>query len=1168
MDNTLNIESQAYEPDKSEKMGSVKKGNAFSRFFARKKAKKRQKERKLSNGAIKKQKKAKIKFKDYFLNGSALTKNNISVKYTGYYKKWKEFNTSSEGAKWRYLVNKKIEDKNEEADLINNKNNNGDKNQGQWIGHNWKEGKLRKWKWSIWYSTIIAFFISLFVFGAVELKATGSFSFWLNPWFYGVIFLVYAIFYFAFLIRQQYQFMRYNYATLTQNVVIKRQELKQSIQLAKAQELENDSSIPYYSWNALKNESAKTQVVNEQFANEYDYKSDNEVPTDMTGRVLRDASDSSVLSRFEVFEPKLVKTEKMGWQIDKSSKFHECGYVITCLNLKTQKDINYTKDNGFVPRQVWNDQFNDSDKSTLNQNQSISAPYFQQLKNSPQFEVWRNALLIASRCHSVLTAGTGKGKTGYVMLYTVIALLNSILYPSIFLNSKGDDLDYIYNWAVVSGYTLKNFNLISTETSDKFNPFSPAYKLTYSLYQLQKENIEEINISPNEYQNTWFFTIRKFRFRKLAPDNIDYALYDNAYVRVNRNSKTGSYLYTARDLLDEIVRQTNDKTLYQDLEKIAPIPLDRMDTNSFSKFFLSAYATKRGNKRIDYTIGQINQNTVTMSLENPQEYQKWFGKDKLWWNATKWYLCGFMGFETIQEIYNNATTLEGAWTSAKGTLLTESCEALIFGERTQEQANDYWANSGFNLYKAIANVFLGGLLRDGPEIFAEEYFTPNNISNNCVVLEMTQYTKLEQYKLVNEKLKKSQQEGTDPYSLLALILAPYDATAFDGVNTSTSQTPDTWNGITSSRSNLTAKFMDAEFIKATCFSNFEPETFFTKPTIVITVGVDGTDNSALARKQLILSIFGAVFKAYERLHKHNKGVSMRPWFAILDEFSMVQWQDYILSSFILQGRARGYYLMAITQTKFELQNRPNGEKFLNNLEINAGLVYSLGDDEPKARQETADTIGKYIGTDFNGVTSKEQLEKGDLPFNEQYFISPVEVSEADLGVIFGRIQTKQGKMFFKCRSNLFYTSKIFSQLSDDERITPNKEVKSPLYDFSKDVIQNRFDYAIYLLWYSDVNSISHSNKNVFETEWNHTFKPEFSQRTDNLEQRIKKQSAIVTSRSKLILSKQRANANLSLKAKNKQATKNQTLELVVKDINDNFSDLAQVIQNSSILQIS
>lgn len=1099
--------------------------------------------------------KSQLKFKDYFFHAVPLfsKKKYIGNTYKDYYKDWNSFQKSKEGTWFRYRdanVDKNIgyDIKNLTDEEANTKSQKlGEK--GTRIKHNfdvksWRTLRGLRFKWYL--TSILCIIFSVIGYGLVEYFSTGIFQFYADGWFWFTIFMWIGTFYWIYAMRRSYIYYQWVFKDLTINQQDNATEIQDKIMtITKSQK---ESASNYLGFDTLKHEAGVYKKKSSLFANENDIEKNSLIvddkqykTTDENNQKISTIKNSPL--RCYLFNPDIIET-KSGFRVSNESKIPTVGYAITSWLVSTipgkngESEADFVRVNGFVPKNVFENQDKDPYRLQLNSSSNPVSVYEENaINNKNKLE----AVLIAAKSHAVLIAPTGKGKTNLFMLPIVIMLMFSKDAPSLFVNSKGDDIQYLYNWSIVCGYNLLNLNYNSISTADRYNPLTWAWVDMYSYIQFTKNEIEVINITPEQYSNSYFFTIRNTTFRyKDNPRNIDFMNKNLAY-KMYKTNKKNEYLFTAKEIIYAIMDVTKDYALEQHLlsrlnaKGIADF--NKLGMNSAVKFILNEYAN--GRVDVNYTIGQIRPNYLFPYIDstNPEKSNKqWFiGQDNEFHTNKEWYLVGGYGFFDREVIEKQGEIIANEWKENAFAKVQSALTDIMVTETKDE--NNFFEKSGQSLFLSSPYGYLYGMIKYGTELFCVEHFNPKNLVEALKIIDSPgsylaglSTSEKKKYEFFLNRLKivpKGQGDNEQPHSVYVdyeTAMSPYGS-VFRGVNASVSYTSDTWNGIVGSKEKIVGPLAEDKFFAITCFSTADFISIYYKPTIVLTTAYEGdTKKDAVARivTDFIGGAYQAVYNTYTYVSRDNMLISPRPLFMILDEFAEGNFSKETTQHILVDGRSRNVYVMIITQTQAQIVQK-NGEDFLTVLNANALTFLSLGETDKDEATKTSEKLGTYKGYDMSAidqVNANKLIRSGanavdSLTYKQDnLFVRPDELLNTPKGHVYGTIQTSSNyKTFFSFVNTFYFVSELRRRIENDTRITPvrllangkTEKVTKPQEVFAPIFKDYRFDFISYIIYTSILPDSDYENEGPtewtidrnFNRDWNNVFQPIFTISTND-----------------------------------------------------------------------
>lgn len=985
---------------------------------------------------VRKQAKLKIKRSERFLHAFPATKNDetyIGAKYPDYYDSYKDWNEQEEGS--RFIVRRKRKRSEIDEKLKDEKSSEFESSKRLTQTYLGITRKLKRW---LIASPIVTFFLMLVISLAIN-SIGGHFDrtmIW--PWLYIVPVFAFAFFEFWFLLRRAYYYATFVVSKLRQNV---------EKQLTERMELQE---------RAAENERVKSP----RFLNYETYADDSaSLKTDDDG-LTRQVIGSLYTA---IFNLKLHKDAHGLVRLDENARWPFLGIPITTFDLLTKDDVEFTRLNGFVSKNVWLNQKNPAFmRKNMNTGKLQAEPYVKKYAQMGDNDVKTEAFLLYKMAHTLLVAKTGAGKTGYVIMYVLIAILLSKDQPSIFFNSKGDDAKFIYSLALICGYNYVNLALNSPNTADKYNPLSEIWNCVYTMYALENEEISEINIPLSQYIQAYNFSLRKNSYSdKRDYDNSYYANNDGkAFIRYFKNSTNGDYLFNAEDILNEIVRQTEDYTLVDDIFRNTNYQLEKMEPEFFIRFFLAKYNRSR-QKLPNYLIGKIVHNIAIPFLNDESMYDFWY-KDGGWNTEKKWYLCGTYAFISKQFIFDNKEQILQKMNSQYHTAIDTLVPVLTGSDPDGAKGeNAVFSDSAIGIIKFWIKVYCAKLLRDGPELAPEEYFTLQQITRAAKQLENKGYS--QENEKINEYLVATQDEhmgeyGYDPYTRISNILRPFDQEIDNGFSTTTSRTADTWNGMFANVQTQLKKIGSDSLFSATCYSSFNLHLFYIQPTIIVTTASGKLNN-------VISIMFADLFNIWLVETEQSNKEPYRAIIFLLDEFSTIKWDNEPLFEHLQDGRSRRMFVIIIAQTRLMIEEK-QGKTLLDSAKVNGLLRLSLGEATQEDAQTTSNEMGSYTGTNFSGIKSQDDLSDLDkLTVKENIpYISANDVLSAGLGKKFGKLDlVEKSGVYFEFQDKVYYSSQTQEIIKTNPLF---KQVAPPKFDFAPLSYQLRFDYGINVLYYS------------------------------------------------------------------------------------------------------
>lgn len=907
--------------------------------------------------------------------------------------------------------------------------------------------------------SILDIAVGLALFFSIDL------AFYSQFWFYLVPILVWSVTYSIYFVNLLYEYNKEVYEGLESTL-----KTKHSYKVLKVNRLKENlkkNSENYFNYDIYKNECTLQTVYNSEIINERIKNWD--------GQSFLNYNDKL---RCYVFDPKFIKNPNgNGYIIDYNSRLDKAGYFITSWDLFHEDDINLTKQNGYIPKSVWDNQSTLEYRNILNGNKNEGINEYNNIPLNDRM-IMREAVLLSENCHACLIAGTGKGKTGNILLPLLICLMFSKDMPSIFFNSKGDDANYLYKWSVVCAYRFFAINMMKPAQTDKYNPLNPVYQDVKTMYELKKGRIKELNeISVYEYNQAFNFSIRFKEYLKHLPitDNMIYADSKNYFTVYSQslNPKSDSikdkYFFTPTQILNGIMEITKDYKLQEDLFSDGVHNLNEMDVDSFTKYLLANYASRTN--RPEYVIGKITRNQVQPYIIDDNMFKNWIINDGMR-KIKHWYLVGNYAFSDYNYLILNSNSI-ASYLKAEWIKKMKSCmESLLV--KSNDSAGDYWFEGGKNIFYAISGAFFIGLMKYGPKLFAEEYCTMFNLVHNCDILENEEYSSTN--KALNEKLKIDKTK--DPYSKLKSYCDTEDLQVFNGFTTISSRSTENWSGLTSSRKIATANLSSLELFKATCYSSISLANFFYEPTFIYcTHGREEGENNDTILTKLILQIFNNIMINYYEISAYNENKSPRVINFILDEFNTVPFTDKYIQFILIDGRALNLYVLFSTQTKTMLTEKPHDAHLLDKIRNNAYVVYSLGDRKIEDAKEDSELFGTYMGDDYSDVMGLEDTAKHKPNIKELPYASVQELLSASNGKLMGLINTSVGTKYMEFRNLLYYSSQM-RYMIDNSKYVPN--IVYPVDAFSNNPDEFIFDYVMYIL--DNFNSISADSENLFKQD--------------------------------------------------------------------------------------
>lgn len=1039
---------------------------------------------------------------DYFFHATKLggKKKLITKRFPDWYNGWDNFKVDPvTGFKFWVREEKQIDDTFDKNELTNQSQT---KSKTRHLKRK-RSSKLRKLKNWVIYSTMTVVFLMLIIFGCLGMSDNVGFDFYANVWFYVVSIGWWSLWYFYYTWRKNWFYANYHAKDLTYNINIMENEITNRIHTL----LQNDKNKApnYLSWNLYKQIAAKNLQKKTSLVTATDF--DNNSNTRSTDNKATVAVPEADIRTF-IFDPKIVMTD-FGYRLDDNSRIPALGYVLTSFMVRTdvlmqgrnETEPEFIKRNGYVPETTWNTQKEDTYRIATNDSEVNSRAAYNEFVKSGEINHYAEALVVINRSHLVLLAGTGKGKSSFFMLPTVVAAMASTSKPIIFLNSKGEDEKYLYNWAVVCGYSILSLDFTDVGVGDKYNPYTHAWLEMFSHIAYEKNQIEYINITPDEYSQCLFFTIRYKTFKnQQLIHNVEYINKDLAFYRV-KQFKNGKYFKRPSDIVNGIMELTNDTDLdiilknnliQQGLDK----DINKLDINVAAKFILSNYDKDRN---VNYTIGQIRRNYLIPAIYGNDIIatnitKNWFKPNGAFFKQKNWYLVGAYGFFNKEDITTYGKSLSQEW---KNSSLTNA-KTATFDMLTIDpnKPNDFWNTSGTSIFEGNVKGFLSGMLQYGSDLFAVEYFTGWNINNAFSMLQLgSDYVNLA---MLPNNQKKEFENLSDNLQLITTMSAQqngkqatsayikYDmATSgrlsggsnFEGVSMGTSLTTDTWNGMLASMQTIVKNLQNPDIFTVTLFSTIDLVSVLYKPTLIISSAKEEGDIEPFAK--LIVSVYNNLDKTILSFSKHNDRVSPRDLLSLLDEFAQIPWDKTTIIKQLTEGRSRHINVAIISQSMAQVL-QIMGNDFQPILTQNTTTMLDLGEKEPQQASEVSKRLGTYTHYDYDRLSQQDKmtlykegqnaildrLVKVETPWKTEN-----ELIKTKKGDLMGTIKTvNSDTTFFEFKNLLYYTSVMRYEIENNEQITPkifDKETGKlvpnlkPKQSYIPEQKQYRFDFTIF-----------------------------------------------------------------------------------------------------------
>lgn len=856
-----------------------------------------------------------------------------------------------------------------------------------------------------------------------------------------------------------------------------------NIRIIERKRIDRENSEFYLGYNALKNECAEYLKIDDRLLGHLSTSKQDDL-----FKKTFERSDGGFLAT-EIFELNInPRTRK----IEKEGRLKASGYAITTFDLNTKQEQEMVRNNNYPSEVVYKSQWG-AYRTLMNPGKS-AAPLYEKMYSPAERALMKEAILVAVKCHALCSAGSGKGKTAFFSLPTVYVNLLSKARPSIFFNSKGDDLNKIYPLAVVCDYIFFYFVLSETAIVDKWNPLSKVWHNANTIYSLKNGLIQKMDISCMQYTNAYNFSIRlertsNFHLKKVH-DNVNYISPNMKFTIYHYDHTTGELLTTPRQILNEIMFITQDHLLEQEVFGNNSLNVDTLEIEYFIKFLLKNYKLNRS-QNLNYEIGKIVHNYLTPYLADTSDYNYWFKIQKAWYTPDmSWYLCGSHAFKSLQEINGNYDKIIQTLNTQYHEWLDRTFDRLL-SSGSQGAKADFFNSAGKNVVLSVAKFFPAMLIQTNPDIYAEEYFTFWNICRTCELLEMSHYSDINEH--INKMLRKSKTptaEGpaNDPYTLMKIIAFNTDPDAFSGFSTEMSRISDTFGGVDATRNVLTKDIASNNIFNATCYSSMQLETFLLKATFIYSAAAElSNGQTEPATSKMMGLFFKSLFDTYRQISAFNGNISPTTIYLLLDEFSTVHWDRELITYTLADGRALDLFVCIIVQNRKQII-ADYDETFLNFIESNSYLQVSLGEDLIENAEKVSKSLLSYNGIDYSEIESVDDFSEKNLKIKNMPYFTPEELMSSGLGQSFGTLNTSMGKKAFSFRNLLIYNSQIMWTITHNEYL---KNLEHPSLDFTPVPEERRFDFAHFALNYFNLDNkqVGKSYDEIFEEQWNNIATP-------------------------------------------------------------------------------